>query len=205
MKTCKDCNETKPYADFVPKASCSDGYEIRCRVCRAIRYNKADPYKAFRKIYLSQCTNSTSRGHPAPAYTLDQLLMWVDQQPAALPIWDAYVASNYTTGLRPSIDRLDDSKPYTLDNLQLLTWDKNRAKGAQDKKSGINNSCNRAVKALHLDGTLHKEYYSISQAVRELSGNAWGICSVADGKPITQKSGRTYTPKSYKGFKWQWA
>lgn len=205
MKTCKDCNEHKPYSEFVPKASCVDGYEVRCRVCRVIRYNKADPYKAFRKIYLSQHTHSVTRGHSEPAYTLEELLGWVDVQPTALAIWNNYVASGYKSDLRPSVDRLNDSLPYTLDNLQLLTWAENRAKGAQDKKNGINNSCNRAVKALHLDGTLYKEYYSISQATRELSGHAWGICSVADGKPVVQKSGRTYTPQTYKGFKWEWA
>ena len=205
MKTCKDCKEVKPYTDFVPKASCADGYEIRCRVCRAARYNKVDPFKVFKKIYLSQHTHSVSRGHPAPAYTLDQLLHWADSQPDLLRIWDAYVSSGYITDLRPSVDRVNDSLPYTLDNIQLLTWKQNRLKGAANKKAGINNSCNRAVKAYNLDGTLHKEYYSVSQAVREVNGRHWGIHSVADGTPVKDGKGYLYTPQTYKGFKWVWA
>lgn len=205
MKICKDCNENKPFTQFVPKASCKDGYELRCRQCRTIRYNKADPIKAFKKIYLSQCTHSVTRGHPQPTYTFDQLLDWVDKQPNALRIWDMYVKSGYASDARPSVDRLNDNLPYTLDNIQLLTWSGNRAKGANDKKQGVNNSCNRAVIAYNLDGTIYKKYYSISQAMREIGGNSWGIVTVADGKPVKDGRGKLYIPATYKGLKWSWA
>ena len=41
--------------------------------------------------------------------------------------------------LAPSIDRKDDYKPYTFDNIQLTTWQQNKAKGHEDCKNGINN------------------------------------------------------------------
>ena len=40
-------------------------------------------------------------------------------------LWDAYVSSEYDQNLKPSIDRLDNSKPYTTDNIRLVTWREN--------------------------------------------------------------------------------
>lgn len=205
MKTCKDCNTEKPYSDFVPKASCKDGYEIRCRECRAIKYSKADPFKVFRKLYHSQCTHSVDRGHPHPAYTLNQLIEWADEQPNLISIWEAYVASGYKTDLRPSVDRKNDSLPYTLCNIQLMTWQENRRKGAASKKEGTLNARQRPVIALHLDGRFYKHYVSTIAAARDVSGYTWGIITVADGKPVKQSNGRYYQPKTYKGYLWQWA
>lgn len=205
MKTCKDCNTEKPYSDFVPKASCKDGYEIRCRECRAIRYNKADPFKVFKKIYQSQHYNSVIRGHPSPAYTLEQLIEWADKQPNLLNIWETYVASNYKTDLRLSVDRKDDYLPYTLNNIQLMTWRENKLKGAKSKKVGSLIVNHRPVIALNLDGTFYKRYTSTIAAARDINGRTWGIVTVADGKPVKDGRGKLYQPKTYKGCLWQWA
>lgn len=203
MKTCADCGETKEFSQFVPKASCADGYEIRCRNCRVLRYNKADPVKMFKKSYLSQISHSAERGHPPPSYSLNQLYDWVDAQPNAHSLWDAYVNSGYSKDLKPSIDHIDDLKPYTLDNIQLMTWKDNRDKGAASKKQGIIGR-HRPVVAYHLDGRLYKEFISTSDAAGHVSGKSWGIITVADGVPVKDGRGKMYNPKTYKGFIWAW-
>ena len=205
MKECSDCHEIKCLTKFRPKPSGKDGYEIRCMDCRNQKYNKDNPLRVARKIYNSQISHSVTRGHPSPNYTFDQLLDWLDKQPSLLGIWRAYEKSGYQSDLRPSVDRLNDSKAYTLDNIQLMTWGENRSKGANDKKNGINNSCNRAVKAYTPDGMLHKEYHSIMDAVRDLDARMWGIVSVANGKPVKDGKGKLYMPKTYKGFVWKWS
>lgn len=201
MKICCDCHQTKPLSEFVPKRN---SHEPRCRACRAIRYNKSNPTKVARIIYERQISHSIDRGHPPPSYTLEQLVQWMSGQPDMVMLWDAYVRSGYRTELRPSVDRKDPQKPYTLDNLQLLTWQDNRIKGAREKQAGVVNANQRPVAAYNSDGTLHRAYTSIMEAVRDVNGRMWGITSVANGKPVTKSDGSTYQPKTYKGFVWKW-
>lgn len=204
MKICKDCGKTLPLSNFRPKPSNKDGLETRCKDCRNIRYNKADPHRVFAKIYERQVHHSVSRGHPPPAYSLEQLIAWADAQPQLYQLWQDYVASGYQTKLRPSCDRKDNSRSYELSNLDLMTWQENRARGARDKKAGTLNANQRAVAAFNADGTLHREYSSIMEAVRAVDGSMWGISSVANGVPIKDGRGALYTPRTYKGFVWKW-
>jgi len=204
MKTCKDCGQAKSYDQFVAKASCKDGYEPRCRRCRSIRYNKSTIDLFFKKIYNSQCTNSINRGHPLPDYTVIDLMYWADQQARLSIMWDDYVNSGYDQNLAPSVDRIDDLKPYTLNNLQLMTWAENRAKGAQGKRLGTVNANQRRVMSLFLDGMPDKTYHSIMDAARSVKGHMSGISGVANGVPIRKSDGTSYTPRTYKGRLWKW-
>lgn len=207
MKTCCDCNKTMPFELFVPKASCKDGYEPRCRRCRSIKYNKGTPELLCKKLYLSQCTNSANRNHPAPDYTLKEFTEWVVSQPNFAALYSDWVASGYSKNLAPSADRLNDSLPYSLNNLQLITWEQNRNKAAKCKKEGQLISGHKPVSAFNADGTLYKTYSSINEALREFGGSksAWAITSVANGVSVKDGRGKLYSPKTYKGFVWKWA
>lgn len=207
MKTCADCQKTLPFDAFRMRASNKDGYEIRCKNCRNIRYNKADPRKVFRKIYERQIHHSIDRGHAPPNYALKQLIDWADQQPQLHDIWNAYVASGYQTKLRPSCDRLNNDLPYTLNNLEIVTWEENVKRAQRDKQAGTLKSGpggQRPVIAYNKDGSFHREYVSIMEAVRDVNGRMWGIASVANGTPVKDGRGALYTPKTYKGFTWKW-
>lgn len=205
MKECKDCNTVKPLNEFTKKASCKDGYEPRCKICRSIKYNKSTLELVVKKIYQSQLLNSSKRGHVPPNYTLQELIEWTKRQPNWNTIYKAYVDSNYQKSLAPSIDRLDNNKPYSIGNIQLVDWRTNIKNASRDSKLGLINKNQRAVRAINLDGTLHKEYISISEAVRDIKGRMWGVWSVAEGKPVKNYgNGKYYTPKSYKGYKWEW-
>jgi len=204
MKTCSDCNKTLPINHFHKKPRNKDGYDIRCKDCRNIKYNKADPRRVFAKIYQSQIDHSISRGHAAPDYTLDELKDWVDQQPNAFQLWEDYVRSGYDRWCRPSVDRIDDNSPYTLSNIQLLTWKENHQKGATAKKDGTLNANQTPVAAYTKDGALHKEYHSVAEALRDIDGSWWGIATVANGEPVKDGRGQYYTPRSYKGYVWKW-
>ncbi len=204
MKKCSDCHQIKSFDQFVAKASCRDGYEPRCRVCRSIKYNKSTPDLFFKKIYHSQKIAALGRGHPPPSYSLEDLKIWADKQPNLFQLWNDYVNSAYNKNLAPSIDRIDDSKGYDLNNIQLMTWNQNRAKGAKSKMAGTVNARQRPVAAYHLDGSLHKKYISIMDAVRDINGRMWGIVSVANDSLIKDGKGYFYKPHSYKGFVWKW-
>jgi hypothetical protein len=114
------------------------------------------------------------------------------------------VASGYQKELKPSCDRLDNNRPYELDNLEIVTWEENRARAARDKAANTLLVNHRPVAAYNLDGSKHREYPSITEAMREVSGNMWGISSVANGVPVRDGRGHLYTPRTYKGFIWKW-
>lgn len=207
MKLCCDCNTSKPFLDFVAKKSCKDGYEPRCRRCRDIRYKKSSPQLLCKKIYLTQVSNSIKRGHPLPTYTLEAFIAWVIQQANFEALYAAWIISGYEKDLAPSADRTDDALPYALSNLTLMTWGDNRAKAARSKLANELWSNHRPVAAYHLDGALHCEYPSVSEALRLLGLSAkssHGISSVANGVRVKDGKGFLYMPKTYKGFVWKW-
>ena len=208
MKTCIDCSKQKPYQDFVLKVSCKDGYEPRCRSCRTIKYNKSTPELLCKKLYNSQIFNSIKRGHTLPDYTLDQLIEVVLTMPGFHKLYKAWKDSGYSKNLVPSIDRKSDALPYTISNLQLMTWEENRAKSYQSKKDNELVVNQRAVNAFTKEGALYKTYSSMSEAMRDLGGvgsQSFGISSVCNGIPVPDGKGKLYTPRTYKGFIWKWA
>lgn len=204
MKQCCDCGTHKPLDQFNDKPSNADGKESRCRRCRNIRYKKGSIPTLVRRIYTSQVSNAKGRKHPAPSYTLDELQQWATQQPQMQPLFDAWVQSDYRKELAPSIDRRDPNLPYTLNNLQVLTWDENRAKGGTDKKVGIDVSTARAVACHAVDGSYICTYHSISEAARQVKGHEGAIINVANATPIKDSRGYFYVPRTHKGFIWKW-
>lgn len=205
MKQCSDCHKTLPFADFNPRLRNKDGYDIRCRSCRYLRYNKENPNNVLRIMYRSQCDHSVIRGHTPPAYTMAQLGQWIEAQPHAYDMWQAWIQSEYNTELKPSIDRLNNSQSYTLANIRLVTWQENKEAGHAAKRDGSVKTLHKGVTAYHLDGTTHRSYVSINEALREFnSSSGYGITTVANGTPVKDGRGRLYTPQTYKGFKWKW-
>ena len=196
MKTCVDCLQDKPHSEFRAITDYKDGFDIRCRSCRRIKSYVGTPDLLLSKIYKEQFKSSIKRGHTPPNYTLDELIIWANAQPTFPDLWDAFVASNYSVDLIPSLDRLDDALPYTLNNIQVITWRDNYLKSI--------NSRRRAIAAYSADGTLHKTFTSPKEAALYVKGDSRNICKVAEGKPIKRADGKTQLKRTSKGFIWKW-
>ena len=117
-----------------------------------------------------------------PSYTLDELIEWLKEQPNLTELWEAHVESGYEHRLAPSIDRLDDDKPYTLGNIRLITNIENVRKAAADMRSGKLQTTHRKVTAYHRDGTTHSHHESINAAARAVKGYPTNIHKCATGK-----------------------
>lgn len=56
-------------------------------------------------------------------------------------LYIAWAESGFKKALTPSCDRLDDSKGYSFDNVQWMTWEANqgkeRSKQAEERKIGV--------------------------------------------------------------------
>lgn len=160
-------------------------------------YNK-EYYKNYKRTkkgliqvsYYGQRRTAKRRGHHFPDYDLYSLYWWCIQQSRFNYLYRKWVKSGYIPALRPTVDRIDSKKSYTMDNLQILTRRQNETKGG--KYEADRTSMMKKVKQLTLSGKLIKIWDSRMEAARGLSVCATGIC-YAMKKP-------QYT---YKGFKWE--
>lgn len=124
-----------------------------------------------KKIYHHQIRNCKQRNHDLPAYTCSELESLLKQEPAYLIYLD-WIKSNYNPELIPSVDRLNNSKSYTLDNIEIVTWkvNKERARAAIRKQelyaSTLLNGGHRKVSCFDKDGSLVNDFISLAEASR---------------------------------------
>lgn len=174
----------------------SNGKYLRseCKECsnkRAMDYN-CTKKGLITSIYAGQRATSRRRCHRLPNYTKHELEMWLFSQPIFHDLYEVWVASGYKTDLKPSCDRSDDYKPYTLDNIQLMTWAENKAKGYLDMKNGINNKQSRAVVGTSVVGGEEVSFHSMRDAERQNGIGVGDISKCCSGKQ-----------KTAGGFKWK--
>lgn len=140
------------------------------------------------KMCYAQRLSSKRRGHPPPAYTFEELYAWLTTQMEFFHLFNAWVASDYDVNLKPSCDRLDDTKPYTFSNIQITTWKANNTKGCEAKFKPVNQ--------LTLEGVFIARHASLNAACKAI-GKEKGVTNiegVCNGRNIT----------AYK-HKWEWS
>jgi len=58
---------------------------------------------------------------------------WALSNPTFMEMFGIYTASGYTQKLAPTVDRIESSRGYTVDNMQWLTHSENSRKGTYSK------------------------------------------------------------------------
>ena len=89
-------------------------------------------------------------------------------------LYKQWVLSNYDKNMKPSFDRIDNKKCYSFDNLQIMTWRENNAKGRRE--------CMKAVRQYDLSGNYIKTYGSIIEASKEYNINKSNISACCKNK-----------------------
>ena len=134
------------------------------------------------------------------SFTRNQFNDWIlsNYKEKILSLLQNYKDSNYNKNLCPSIDRIDDYRDYTFDNMQLLTWEENNDKGRASKKN--KEQC----------GTMAKNYWS--KPILQYDSNMNFIAKFAS----TREAGRILgydnsgiaracrLHKLYKGYRWEY-
>lgn len=59
--------------------------------------------------------------------------MWAKDNPVFLELFELYQDSGYERRLAPSVDRIDSSKGYSLDNMEWVTHSENSRRGANNR------------------------------------------------------------------------
>ena len=104
-----------------------------------------------------------------------------------------WVKSDYDSDLKPSIDRINHKKRYSLNNIQVMTWRENFEKGIAESDSSVKR---KKVEQLTLKGVYIKTFASIKTAQKSLKlmKADTGISQVCNGRR-----------KSCGGFKWKFS
>lgn len=172
MKVCKNCKEEKLESLFY-------GVQGECKECtkkRARENSKKVGSKydftekgVLRVIYKTQKRHNKLRGHGGMPYTKQELMEWLYGN-GFKKLYDAWVHSGFLSGKKPSIDRVDDFKGYSFDNIKLGTWSENRSHQHSDIINGVGTGGKRCKAVYQYDGAgnLLATYVSYSQAVRSI-------------------------------------
>lgn len=128
--TCSKCGAVKEVSCFYKRSKLSRGYSYWCIDCD--KQSTLDTSRTVdgvvTSIYSTQRTSSKARGHELPKYSKEEFGSWLKSQDKFKTLYDAWVASGYKKNLKPSVDRIDVTKGYSFDNIQLLTWKENNQK-----------------------------------------------------------------------------
>ena len=157
-----------------------DGHLNKCKECvkkdsknnlknRGIKYSgsyERTEKGVIRVIYKTQKSNSKRRGHNPPTYTKEELKEWLYKN-GFKKLYDEWVSSGYDKIKKPSVDRIDDFKSYSFENIRLTTWGANKLHQVEDALSGKGTSGRKCKPVLQLkDGGLVAEYVSFSECRR---------------------------------------
>ena len=179
-KICCKCKEKKSVDEFYKDKYTKDGLTSSCKECLKSCHHSFKGLTS--RIYNTQKQNSKKRNHPLPNYTREEFIDWFKDQRNWETLFKKWIESNYSKYLVPSADRKDDYKPYTLDNLRLTTWNKNRLRIYEDQKNGNNNKINKAVVQYDLEENFIDDYHSINHAARVTKIHCSNICNCCKGK-----------------------
>jgi len=185
-KVCAGCNDHLNLSEFHIDKKSADGLNYNCKKCtsKAAKKYRQSIDGFLSKIYSSQIRASAKRNMPPPSYTKKELLAWLNETPLFLTLFNEWTASGFIKNKIPSIDRIDDYKPYSFENISLVTWADNFKKACDDRKSGKNSKHSRPV--MRLDSLISNKgsnsYPSINQAARETGINPSSINRACLGK-----------------------
>jgi hypothetical protein len=136
--------------------------------------------------YHAQKKRVKERGLPPVGYTFSEFEQRYSGDKKFLRVYDEWVKSNYQKDKKPSFDRINRKKTYTLDNITCMTWAENRYKQRMEAKiCKIKRVC--AVK----DNEIVSVYFSVSDAARKLGGSQSLISRSLSHKNL-----------SYLGYQW---
>lgn len=188
-KKCTNCGEIKPINEFYKQKDSKYGLQPECKQCNNDRAKNYHLTKdgLITKIYGGQRSGSKKRNYSMPTYTKWELKEWLYSQPLFHKLFENWVQSKFDKMLAPSVDRINDYKSYSFDNIQLMTWKKNKQKGNYDIRNGVNNKQSKAVRCINIITGNVIEFYSIREASRQLNIDQSSISKCCNGKRKTTK------------------
>lgn len=148
----------------------------------------ANPDRLVRNLYAGLKYRSNHKRHqknpPKLCFSLKEFEEWIWNN-GYKKLHKEYLESGQKKSDKPSVDRVDCDKDYTIDNIQLVTWKVNDKKGAAEKGKRVNQIC---------DGVIVNSFDTCNEAGRHIGkkrGN--GIQRCCEG-----------ATEEYCGYNWEY-
>lgn len=139
---------------------------------RAWEY-RYSPKGVLTRLYSKMKERSRNKCMPPPSFTLDDLHHKYLNDSKYLSAHARWLLSGRESALKPSVDRIDCTKPYTADNIQMITWRENRDKGDRE---AIRTRRSEVVEVSH-SGDVIAVYPSVTEAA-EATGCGQNLISM---------------------------
>ena len=158
IKECKKCLHFKSRDKFAKDKNRKDGLFCYCKKCSLVLAKSYSRTKdgVVTIIYASQKNSSKKRIHERPSYTKQELKNWLYSKELFHKLFNDWEDSDFKKNLKPSVDRIDDDIGYTMENIQLTTWEENNTKGTI--------SSYKRVHQFDLEGNFITSYRSMTTA-----------------------------------------
>lgn len=204
MKVCSICHVSKPLECFNKQSTGVNGRRADCKDCLK-RFTRSEA-GLVNQMYSGMKSRTKRKGFPKMDFSKEEFVEFLNST-NIVDLYDAWVESNYNKDKKPSVDRLDDYKGYSLDNIQITTAKENIDKYYDHAMQGINTKKSVGVYQYSLDGKLIKKHHSLSSAARELNTLPTNIRLAATHAKIKRKNPdgtyRTEVRTKCKGFLWK--
>ena len=135
-RVCKICTKEKNLNEFHKRKEGLYGYRHECKLCfktRQLKFSRTE-LGLSGNIFRDQKKDSKHRGHIPPSYSLKEFREWLFNQKNFKILFNKWIKSNYKKDQRPSVDRLDNYKGYSFNNIQLITWKENNEKNYHGRR-----------------------------------------------------------------------
>jgi len=193
MKVCTKCKIKKSKDQFNPrKVKHMITLMSWCKDCTAIglRDRRRTKNGVTSMMYSKLRSSSRSRGHEMPKFSNKELKDWLFSNEYFHLFYDNWVASGYRTDVIASIDREDDERGYTFDNMDVTYWAFNKHKNEFQTKYGLKIASNKEVKCTNVNTGDSEIFYSSREAERKTGVSYKAISNCCRG--LSNTSGGYY-------------
>lgn len=142
MKQCTKCKETKPFTDFT-KGPAKDGYRYQCRACNLEYQAKSRSRKGVANRYYERRNQKDpiiymwKNARHRAKWDYGGMEFTIQPEDIVIPEICPYLQTPFIPldkRLSYSLDRIDSSKGYTKENIQVVTRLANKMKNDATKE-----------------------------------------------------------------------
>ncbi len=137
VKQCSHCKQTLPITLFTKNISVLSGYGGHCKPCHNAKNRlRHDSRKSHADYKASSLLRAAKERHPEVTITKEWIVEKILNGTCEVSgIEFEGLVQKPARPFTPSLDRIDPAKGYHPDNVQVVCWIYNRAKGIQDHEA----------------------------------------------------------------------
>lgn len=113
--------------------------KAKTKECKFCARERSKRWKQSLRGRLHQCYHdlvkrSKLRVWPMPNFDIDRFTEHFANDESYVSLWKEWEGSGFKHALSPSVDRINPTIPYVWDNIRMITWSENHAKGMHEDR-----------------------------------------------------------------------